>query len=174
MDKQGKKSIHKLMRSLHRDIGFLVIGMTLIYAISGIVLIYRDTNVFKIEQLVEKKLEPGITDNNLGSALHMRHFRVQKTEGDVVYFNTDGTYNKISGDVKYTSTTYPQWIQKMNGLHMSPSSKVLHWFGLVYGIALAFLAISSFWMFKVSSRFFKRGMIFTAVGLILAIILLSV
>lgn len=40
-EQKKKVSIQKLMRSLHRDIGFLLIGMTLIYCISGLLLIYR-------------------------------------------------------------------------------------------------------------------------------------
>ena len=43
MEEQEKKSINHFVRSLHRDIGFFVIGLTIIYSISGIVLTYRDT-----------------------------------------------------------------------------------------------------------------------------------
>jgi hypothetical protein len=36
-------SIHYWIRSLHRDIGFFLVGLTLVYVLSGILLIYRDT-----------------------------------------------------------------------------------------------------------------------------------
>lgn len=36
-------SIHYWIRSLHRDIGFFLVGLTLVYVLSGVVLIYRDT-----------------------------------------------------------------------------------------------------------------------------------
>jgi len=174
MDKQRKFSINKLMRSLHRDIGFLVIGMTLIYVISGIVLLYRDTNFLKSEKVIERTIDAGISENDLGRALGMRHFRIEKSEGDLIYFNGNGTYNQSTGLVKYSVNSLPEWINKMNSFHKTMSRNVMHWFGLIYGIALTFLAISSFWMFKVKTRLFKRGMIFTAVGLILAVILLYI
>ena len=44
MEQKEKKSIHYYMRGLHRDIGFFLIGLTLIYSISGVLLIYRDTD----------------------------------------------------------------------------------------------------------------------------------
>nr|WP_321405349.1 hypothetical protein [uncultured Carboxylicivirga sp.] len=174
MEKQGKMSLNKIMRALHRDIGFLVIGMTLIYAISGVVLIYRDTNFLKSEKVIEKQLEPGISESDLGRELHMRRFKVDKTEGDIIVFNGDGTYNKSTGQATYSENSLPGWINTLNGFHKTSSKSIVHWFGLIYGICLFFLAISSFWMFKVSSRLFKRGMIFTAVGLVIAVVLLFV
>jgi hypothetical protein len=36
-------SIHYWIRSLHRDIGFFLVGLTLVYVLSGLLLIYRDT-----------------------------------------------------------------------------------------------------------------------------------
>lgn len=36
-------TIHYWIRSLHRDIGFFLVGLTLVYVLSGILLIYRDT-----------------------------------------------------------------------------------------------------------------------------------
>ena len=35
--------IHYWIRSLHRDIGFFLVGLTLVYVLSGLLLIYRDT-----------------------------------------------------------------------------------------------------------------------------------
>ena len=46
--KQGEEKMKKpLIRVLHRDIGFLVVGLTIVYALSGIVLTYRDTGFLK-------------------------------------------------------------------------------------------------------------------------------
>lgn len=52
MEKKEKKSINHYMRSLHRDIGFFVIGLIVIYSISGVVLIYRDTNFLKHDAVI--------------------------------------------------------------------------------------------------------------------------
>ena len=51
-----KKSLNQLMRAWHRDIGFFIIGLVIIYALSGIALIFRDTDFLKHNIKFEKKL----------------------------------------------------------------------------------------------------------------------
>ena len=41
------------MRVLHRYLGFFLAGIMAVYALSGIVLIFRDTDFLKSEQTVE-------------------------------------------------------------------------------------------------------------------------
>ena len=62
------------MRVLHRYLGFLAIGLTIVYALSGISLLYRDTDVFKVEAVVERDLDPNIPTDKLGQALRIRNF----------------------------------------------------------------------------------------------------
>jgi len=60
MDDNRNKNLSHYMRALHRDIGFFIVGLVVIYAISGITLVYRDTDFLKKETRVETKLSPGI------------------------------------------------------------------------------------------------------------------
>ena len=73
METKEKKSSNRYMRSLHRDFGFFAIGLTLIFSISGIVLIYRDTDFLKFEKQIEKQLSPNIKESELGMILHIRN-----------------------------------------------------------------------------------------------------
>jgi hypothetical protein len=171
VEQKEKKSITHTMRSLHRDIGFFVIGLIVIYSLSGVVLIYRDTNFLKHEKLVEKKLSPNMELSELGKVLHMRDFQVLKTDGAIVYFQ-NGTYDKETGVVKYSTKELPAWISKFNALHQASSRSLVHWFTTVLGVLLLFLAISSFWMFKPKTKLFRRGIYFAVSGIIAAIILL--
>ncbi len=171
MEGKKKKTIQQLMRSLHRDIGFLMIGITLIYGISGVVLVYRDTNFLKSEKQIEKQLQPNLSADQLGNELRMRSFKVEKNEDDIIYFG-NGTYNKTTGLAKYTENSLPAFLNKISGLHKASSKSKTHWFTIVFGVLLLFLAISSFWMYKKSSKSFKRGMVFSAIGLVAAIIML--
>ena len=173
METKEKKTIQYYMRSLHRDIGFFVIGLTLIFAFSGTILIFRDTNFLKSEKQTEKQLEPNIKESDLGAALRMRAFETMKVEGDFVYFK-NGTYNKATGVAIYTEQKFPSFIEKLNNLHKTSTKNATHWFTAVYGILLFFLAISSFWMFKANSKQFKRGFVFAGVGLLLAIALVII
>ncbi len=165
------KSSHAFMRSLHRDIGFLVVGFIFIYAISGIVLIYRDTDFLKKEKQIERELSPNLSDSELGMALHSRNFKVLKTEGSVLYFK-NGTYNKETGVVNYSDKALPSFLEKFNGLHKTSSKSVSHWFSIIFGLSLLFLGISSFWMFKPGTSLFRRGILLTGTGFIVAVVLL--
>lgn len=166
-----KKSINHYMRALHRDIGFFVIGLTIIYGLSGIILLYRDTNFLKNERAIEKQLAPNINEVDLGMALHMRGFEALKTEGDIVYFKA-GTYNKITGKANYTEKSIPPMLEKLNQFHKTASSNLVHYFAVTYAVLLLFLAISSFWMYKTKTKMFRRGIIISGIGLICAIIIL--
>lgn len=173
MEAKEKKPIQYYMRALHRDLGFLVIGITIVYVLSGITLIYRNTDFLKKERQIQRELEPNINDSELGMALHIRDFKVVKTEGDIVYFN-NGTYNKTTGVVNYSNKALPAFLEKFNKFHKAASGSVTHWLSVVFAVLLLFLAISSFWMFKPKTKMFRRGMIFAGIGLCIAIIFLLI
>lgn len=171
MEQNEKKSINYYIRSLHRDIGFFVIGLTIIFSISGIVLVYRDSDFLKFPQKIERKLEPNMQADELGRILHMRDFKVQKTEGDIVYFES-GTYNKTTGIAAYTSKELPAFLNVFSAFHKSSSHDAMHLMVVIYGVLLLFLALSSFWMFKTRSKFFKRGIYFAGAGFVVAVLVL--
>lgn len=170
MGLEVKRSFNYYMRLLHRDIGFFLIGLTIIYCISGIVLIYRDTDLLRHEKLIEKKLSPNLDECELGKALWKRDFKIIKSEGQQVYFQ-NGTYNKATGIVKHKEKELPSFINSLNRLHKSPSKNLVHWITTLYGILLLFLAISSFWMFKPKTKQFRRGILLASAGVLAALVL---
>ncbi len=173
MKTKEKKSLNYYMRALHRDVGFLVVGITLIFCISGILLIFRDTDLLKKERVIVRTLAPDMASADIGKALHIRDFKVLKQEGNVVYFE-NGTYDKINGKTSFTSKTLPAFLSKLNTIHKTSSRNFIHWFTLLYGVALLFLAISSFWMYKAKTKMFKRGIVFASVGFVIAAIMVFI
>lgn len=169
------KSINYYMRLLHRYIGFFVIGLTVIYSLSGIVLIFRDTNFLKSEILVEQKVTSGLKAEELGKTLHKKNLKIIGDDGKIIHFKlkkNDGTYNKTSGLAIYQSTELPFLLKRFEQLHKSSSDGSLYWFTTIYGGLLFFLAISSFWMFKPDSTFFRSGVYVSSAGGVFAIVLL--
>ena len=69
-------------RVIHRYLGFFLAGIMIIYAISGIVLTFRNTDYLKKEIQIEKTLTPNIALEDLGRALGKGRFTVDKEEGD--------------------------------------------------------------------------------------------
>jgi len=170
MEQKGK-SLNYYMRALHRDIGFLVIGFTIIFSLSGIMLVYRTTDFLKKEKIVEKTVSANLDETALASELHLRSLEVEKEENGIVYFS-NGTYEKNTGLVKYSTKELPSFIDKLNGLHRTSSKSLIHVFSTLYAILLFFLAISSFWMFKPSTKMFKRGIVFAVIGIVIAVVAL--
>lgn len=103
----------------------------------------------------------------------MKGFEVEKTENDIVHFK-GGTYNSATGEAKYVKKELPFLLDKMTKLHKSPSKDKLGGLNVLFGVSLFFFVLSSFWMFNPKTKAFKRGMIFTAVGLVVSIILLLI
>lgn len=161
------------MRIFHRYLGFFLAGIMAVYAISGIVLIFRDSDTFKVEIAHKETLKPNLSEEGLGKALDMRGFEIQKTEGDIIHFE-EGTYNSKTGVAEFTTKELPYVLDKMTHLHKAKSSQPLYVLNIIFGLSLLFFVISSFWMFIPSSSMFKKGMIFTAIGFALALVLLFV
>ena len=168
----GRKT-EKAFRVVHRYLGFFLAGIMIVYAISGIVLTFRNTNYLKKEIHIEKTLDANITAENLGQALQKSRFKVDKEEGDVLYFQ-GGTYNKKTGVANYTEKKLPVLLENMNNIHKMHSGHPLYWLGIFFGVALLFFAVSSFWMFRPTTSVFKKGLYFTTGGIVLTLILLFV
>ncbi len=171
MAKKEKKSFSYYIRALHRDIGFFAIGLIVIYTLSGISLIYRDTSFLTYEKNDEKKLSANLSVDDLGEALHLEDLKVTKVEGDVQYFKA-GTYNKATGLAQYTKKSVIFPFNKFIELHKTSTKGKVHLFATIFAGLLFFLAVSSFWMFKPGSALFRRGLYIAVAGVVFSLILL--
>lgn len=161
------------MRIVHRYLGFFLAGIMTVYALSGVVLIFRETEFLKVEKQIEKKLQPNAEIAEIGKAIKKRNIKISKAEGDLVYFN-GGSYNKQTGLVNYTSKQLPYVLDKFVHLHKATTKQPLYWLNVFFGVSLLFFAISSFWMFLPKSKIFKKGMYYTIAGFVLTVILLFI
>ena len=109
--------------------------------------------------------------SDIGQALRIREIKETSSEGDLLHFS-QGTYNRATGEARYTIKELPRILQKFASLHKTASKNPLHWFTLVFSILLLFLGISSFWMFQPGTKLFRRGLLFTLFGVAFATILL--
>jgi len=159
-------------RILHRYLGFFLAGIMMIYAVSGITLIFRNTDTFKQE--VQKEIhKEGLTEETLGPALRIRDLKVTSNDGANIVFE-QGTYNVESGVAKFTAKELPGWLDKLTHLHKATTNDPLFYFNIFFGVSLLFFAVSAFFMFVPKSAIFKKGLWFTLGGILLAIIMLMV
>ncbi|MES2646343.1 MAG: hypothetical protein V4717_05675 [Bacteroidota bacterium] len=159
------------MRILHRYIGFFLAGIMAVYALSGFVLIFRTTDYFKKEKQVEKQLAPALTAEAVGKETRLRELKFTATNGDIQEFK-QGTYNTKTGVVNYTSKELPFVMEKLTHLHKASTKDPLFYFNMFFAASLLFFVVSSFWMFRPSTRIFRKGMYFTIGGILFMLILL--
>lgn len=168
---QTKKSLSYYARCLHRDIGFLLIGLTIVYALSGILLMYRMTGFLQTETTVTQDIGKGLAADQLGKALKLRHFQPEKQSGDIIAFS-DGSYNQATGVATYIQRQFPAILEKFIQVHKLSSNNALHVLSLVYATLLLFLALSSLVMYKPGTRSFRRGLGLTVLGVGASVVLL--
>lgn len=161
------------MRVIHRYLGFFLAGIMGMYALSGVVMIFRNTDFLKQEQQVTRTLEPGLAGEDLGRAMGMRGFRVTEQQGDMLHFE-QGTYNQATGEAVYTEMKLPVLIEKMEHVHKATSDRPLFWMNIFFGVSLLFFVLSSFWMFRPKTSIFRKGLYFTAAGFVLMVVMLWV
>jgi len=171
MEIKEKKSVNQIIRVLHRNTGFFILGFVLIYALSGITLIYRDSDFLKHEKTVVQKIPAETKPADLGQVLKIREFKILKTEGDIIYFQ-GGSFNTTTGEAEMTVKELVYPLNKLASLHKTPSKNPFHWFNLAFGIIMVFMAVSSLWMFNKKSKLFRNAVYTVLAGFIFAVVLL--
>ncbi len=165
------KPLSTNMRIWHRYLGYFLAGIMAMYALSGIMMIFRDTDFLKQSKQVIKMVKPNATAAELGPLLKMRDVKVKKEEGNILFLE-NGTYDKSTGKVELTIKELPPALHKMEELHKARSGQPLFFLNIFFGVSLLFFVISSFWMFLPKTSIFKKGLYFTIAGVILTLILL--
>jgi hypothetical protein len=141
-----------------------------VYALSGVVLIFRNTDFLKVEKQVERELAPGLDASALGRALHIRGLQAEEEDATQVIF-AEGHYDKVTGQASYRSKQLPLVLNKMTKMHKATSGQPLFYLNLFFGASLLFFVLSSFFMFLPKSKVFKRGLYVALAGLVLTFVM---
>ncbi|QLG47188.1 hypothetical protein HYG79_02655 [Costertonia aggregata] len=171
MQKQRERS--NKIRIYHRYLGFFLAGIMAVYAISGVILIFRDTDFLKKEYQQEASLKPGLSAEQVGKKVKIKNLRFQNMDDGIAQFEK-GTYDTKTGLVKYTKKKLPLVLDKMTHLHKAKSSQPLFFLNIFFGVALLFFVLSAFWMFLPNTTIFRKGIYFTIAGVILTLVVLFI
>ncbi|MBN1968018.1 MAG: PepSY-associated TM helix domain-containing protein [Candidatus Delongbacteria bacterium] len=166
---------------IHRDLGFLFFGMTLIYAISGIAINHnKDWNPnYKVDsEVMDITLHKGeISDAycndllvNIDSELQYKRFYFPNDSILRIIFNGGNlSINIESGDGVLTKTVVRPLLKQMNYLHYNPV-RSWTWFSDIYAVSLILLAISGIIITRGKKGLVGRGGAYLLVGIIIPII----
>lgn len=173
----------KWLRILHRDLGYFIVGITLIYAVSGILLNHRnDFNPdFKIvyrEVVVELPSGPPYKEQALKKVIEeIDDFVIFKRayitrNGDLKVFIHNG---EIILDLE-TGKGGLEYLQKrrvffeMNMLHRVATHKSWKWVSDSLMAILIFVALSGIFILKGKNGFGRRGIWLIAAGIIIPLV----
>jgi hypothetical protein len=195
-----KSSVDKWMRSLHRDLGYFTIGLTLIYSMSGIILSARGLGWFKQELhtqiIMEKNIEneafnlkfideikknklPIIFPEDTYKMVEKRlQLKVIKEAENTTHFNTwkylNVLYNSKNGMVDVTFKEYPKAIRIFLDAHKASHESAWFYLAIFYSIVLSFFAISAMFMVKGKYGFKRRGVYLMLAGIAVVIVFLLI
>ena len=161
------------MRIYHRYLGFFLAGIMAIYSISGIIMIFRDTDFLKKENQKVLNVATGLESHAVGAAIKIKNLKIISDTLDVITF-PQGTYNKITGVADFKVKELPYLLDKMTKMHKATNKDPLYYFNIFFGLSLFFFVISSFYMFMPGTTIFKKGMYFTLAGIVLVLVMLFV
>lgn len=180
-------NLSKLNRITHRDIGYLIAGLTIIYAISGIALNHKNNwnpnYIFDNRSFTSNIKINRETFNKETATEILRSIQVNP-EFKTFYFPTG---NKVTifiegGLVQVNALTGEGVIEKIskrplfyqiNFLHYNPG-KWWKYFSDIFCIALIIVTITGLFIIKGKNGITKRGAILTIIGIILPLLFLLI
>jgi uncharacterized protein len=176
------KTLRRWNNAFHRDLGYLCFGMTIIYAISGIVLNHFKSGDFSHPDYGKSysSFQAPVPAN--GNADQAYVFRVLDQIGErghyksfipgsqsVQIFLTNGSISidLSDGSAWREKKTTRYVIREFNLLHYNNIKQLYTWFSDLYAVCLIILAITGLFVLKGKNGILRRGAWFTAIGIII-------
>lgn len=171
---------------LHRDLGYLCFGLTIIYAISGVAVNHiADWNPNYTMERIESRLDLSVLQGRSGQALAkavLEHLGERgklknsfQPEPDIFKIFAEGntiSVNLSSGLVLQEKAQTRPVLHQMNFLHLNHPKKLWTWFADLYAVALGCLAITGLFVLRGKKGITGRGAWLTSLGIALPVLFL--
>ncbi len=174
---------------VHRDLGYLCVGLTVIYAVSGVAVNHLadwnpsfsvssvETDIGSLESF-DPSSPSAIEDvlARVGQSGAIRStFRPHPDSLQV--FMTDGTTIYIelsSGQMLLESVKSRTFLREANFLHLNHAKKLWTYMADLYAVALAVLAVTGLFVLKGKKGITGRGAWLTGAGILIPVVFLLV
>ncbi len=171
-----KNRILKWVRIVHRDLGFLMVGVSIIYAVSGIIVNHMGETDPAYDTVAETiTIQSGVSDQELpelfaneGLPTIKSVAKIDSTHSRVMLEGGVGVYSSQSGELTYEQHRQRKIVYWFNRLHLN---RVSGWsiMGDFFAISLIFFAISGVFMVKGKNSVLRRGKWYLLAGLLIPI-----
>jgi hypothetical protein len=171
---------------IHRDLGYLCFGLTIIYAISGVAVNHiQDWNpTYVLEKIVSPVNLAGIesADNEgltrsvleqLGETGELKNvYRQDADTLKIFVVNNNITVDLSSGSVFQEKSTKRPFLYEANFLHLNHPKKLWTWFADLYAVSLGLLAVSGLFILKGKKGLAGRGKWLVGIGFVIPLFFL--
>ena len=182
--RQMRKRWRAVLRALHRDAGYLAVGLTFVYAISGIAINHIGQGEWdpNFKTVVEKhQLERPLPEDDAAAATQvLAELGIGEQPRDA-YWETDGTYQiffdartiVVDPDtlIARDAAEKPRFFLRVaNWLHYNRGKAAWTYVADGYAVLLLLLATSGLFMLKGRKGLIGRGAILVAIGVAVPIL----
>lgn len=160
--------IRKLLRVLHRDLGYFIVGMTIVYALSGIFLNHRHDfnpdykiliNDFELDiqnktnysEAEVRKIVASVNED----VIYKKHYITNQGYVKVFIANGEFVFDPVTGEGRMQYLQRRSVIFEMNRLHKASIGAAWKWVSDIMAVILLFVAISGLFLLK-GKRGLKR------------------
>ena len=178
--------IRKWIRIIHRDMGYIFFGMSLIYGLSGIALNHLDDwnpdYIIKISETslrdlpaaenISKELAKSIIERIDRDYKYRNHFFPRSGVLKIFIKQGSVTINLENGHTYIEVIKKRPVFREVNFLHYNKPKKLWTWFSDGFAAALILLGISGLFMIQGKKGITGRGAWLGAIGIIIPVIFL--
>ncbi len=174
----------KLNRNLHRDLGYIFFGMTIIYSVSGIVLNHKqqggDASIITRSETFNYPSLSKVNINKDFILAVLESLGEDESEFKNYYFPSEDklmiylkqgliSYNLNTGTGNVTKIKKRAVLYDFNFLHYNKPKQLWTWFSDIYAVSLGLMAITGLFILKGKNGIKRRGAILTGLGILVPI-----
>lgn len=178
----------KPVRILHRDIGYIAVGLTIIYSVSGIAVNHvADWNPNYIIENSVQEIEPYLDSAKttesmveyVANSVGLNHnpkniFRSGPNSVDLFYEGKTVSADLNKGAINIETVTSRGVFRETNFLHLNAPKKLWTYVADLFAVSLILLAITGMFMIKGKNGITGRGKWLTIAGFLIPIIFLII
>jgi uncharacterized protein len=170
------------LRAVHRDFGYFVVGLTIIYALSGLAVNHIadwDPSFTQVERSHSLKGPFPEDPQALGSQVRrelgiddepIEVYRASDTQVEIVFDNKTLHVDTQSGKVLEEGQEPRPLLHLANWLHLNRGKQAWTYVADAYAVLLLFLALSGLFMIKGRKGLLGRGAVIATLGALVPVV----
>jgi hypothetical protein len=167
---------------IHRDLGYLCFGLTIVYAVSGVAVNHIDlwNPSYQVEHLrsqldgpvsattlLDQPFIDGLLARLGEDRRYLNSFRPDSQTLQVFVEGNTISLNLVTGEIIQEKVMPRPLLRQVNFLHLNHPKKLWSWFADLYAVCLGLVAITGLFVLRGKKGLSGRGAWLTSLGLLL-------